>query len=80
MSEVKQAKRNTDRERTTSFIAEVSADLHLRCQSNHGYSNFVFDTFVEGIVDVPWVASGKRTEDDRNLSRRMRWQMTEHKQ
>jgi len=54
-------------ELTSSLVAELSTDFHLRRQGDDRDSDFVADAGFEGFVDVTWVAGRERTKDDEYL-------------
>ena len=61
---------------TASFIAHVSAYLHLRRQGDHRYSNLVLHTGIDGVVNVSRVTGRQRAKDDENFARRMSGEVT----
>lgn len=62
------AEKDKPRHRTTSFITDLTADLHFSGESDHGYADLVLETGIKRVMDVPGVHSGKGTEDNENLA------------
>ena len=57
---------------TSRPVTEFSTDFHFCCQGDDGDPYFVSDAGLEGLVDISRVAGGKRTKDDKYLSRGVR--------
>lgn len=73
-------RRNGRERRTTRFVTDLAAYLHLCGKGNHRNTDAVLDTRVKSVVDIPGVAGGERPKYDDNFTRGVCGEVTTYTQ